>query len=111
MDIKVNDKFECILNNDLGMVDAIEEQKQALFLYLKLPKGSLAWDSGYGVDYDILLKLLRLKDRERLEHFFTNIATALQLNLSSIDTTYLKGQARVNLYFTQGDYLPMEFSI
>ncbi|WKC58463.1 hypothetical protein [Borrelia sp. P9F1] len=111
MDIKINDTFDCIFKNDLALVDAIEEQKQTLFLYLKLPKGSLSWDTSYGVDYDLLLKLLQLRDKTRLEFFFTIIATELQLNLSNIQTMYLKDRVRVDLFFTQGDHLPMEFSI
>ncbi|AYE36973.1 hypothetical protein DB313_05600 (plasmid) [Borrelia turcica IST7] len=111
MDIKVNDNFDCILNGGLKLIDAIEEQKQTLFLYLKLPKGSLSWDKAYGVDYDTLLKILKLRDKPRLEFFFTTIATELQLNLSNIETTYLKGRVGVSLYFTQGDFLEMEFSI
>ncbi|WP_445436389.1 hypothetical protein [Candidatus Borreliella tachyglossi] len=111
MDIKINDKYNVVFNDDFDFVEGIAEQKQILFQYLAMPKGSIAWNLNYGIDYQLLAKLLRIRDKEKIELFFTNIAIQLQLNLSGIDTTYEPSRVKIEFYFTQGDSLPMEFRI
>ncbi|WP_267903598.1 hypothetical protein [Borreliella bavariensis] len=41
MEIKIDEKFNIVFNDDLKLIENIEEQKQRLFFYLKTPKGSL----------------------------------------------------------------------
>ncbi|WP_233709122.1 DUF2634 domain-containing protein [Borreliella bavariensis] len=41
MEIKIDEKFNIVFNDDLKLIENIEEQKQRLFFYLKTPKGRL----------------------------------------------------------------------
>ncbi|ACL35251.1 conserved hypothetical protein (plasmid) [Borreliella garinii Far04] len=41
MDLKIDDNFNLMYNNDVLLVDGIDEQKQRLFLFLKIPKAKL----------------------------------------------------------------------
>ncbi|AEW69287.1 Hypothetical protein KK9_1081 (plasmid) [Borreliella garinii BgVir] len=49
MEIKIDEKFNIVFNDDPKLIENIEEQKQRLFFYLKTPKGSLKEAPNYGL--------------------------------------------------------------
>ncbi|ETZ18012.1 hypothetical protein BDCR2A_01207 [Borrelia duttonii CR2A] len=69
MDIKIDNEFKIIFNNDLKIVDGLDERKQRLLLYLKTPIGSL-YDKNYGLDFNFFIKLLKNQKEEEIKIFF-----------------------------------------
>ncbi|WLN25664.1 DUF2634 domain-containing protein (plasmid) [Borreliella valaisiana] len=70
MEIKIDEKFNIVFNNDLKLIENIEEQKQRLFFYLKTPKGSLKENPNYGFDFNFYFKLCKANKLESIKNFF-----------------------------------------
>ncbi|WKC83961.1 DUF2634 domain-containing protein (plasmid) [Borrelia sp. CA_690] len=70
MEIKIDEKFNIVFNNDLKLIENIEEQKQRLFLYLKTPKGRFKENPSYGFDYNFYSKLCKANKLESIKNFF-----------------------------------------
>lgn len=68
MEIKIDEKFNIVFNDDLKLIEKIEEQKQRLFFYLKTPKGSLKEALNYG-DYNLYFKLCKANKLESIKIF------------------------------------------
>lgn len=66
MEIKIDEKFNIVFNDDLKLIENIEEQKQRLFFYLKIPKGSLKEAPNYGFDYNFYFKLCKANKLESI---------------------------------------------
>ncbi|WNY70021.1 DUF2634 domain-containing protein [Borreliella andersonii] len=70
MEIKIDEKFNIVFDDNLRLIENIEEQKQRLFFYLKTPKGSLKENPNYGLDYSFYFKLCKANKLESIKNFF-----------------------------------------
>ncbi|ATQ21520.1 hypothetical protein CNO09_07765 (plasmid) [Borrelia miyamotoi] len=104
MDIKVNDNFDLIFNNDLHIIDSIEEQKQRLNLFLKTLKGSIPYALHWGLDYLYILKVCNLGKLNLIKSYFYTIASELQINITGIKTEIKLKSLHITFYFS-GDLL------
>ncbi|AWG43348.1 hypothetical protein CR532_05285 (plasmid) [Candidatus Borreliella tachyglossi] len=110
MDLKINDKFDLVFGSDLMLVDTILEQKQRLFLFLKIPKGSLQYAPHHGFEYMLFLRFCKIGNLEIIKTYFLNIAQELKIDLVNVEATFNEGCVRVEFYFV-GDTLVMDFAV
>ncbi|AHH05494.1 DUF2634 domain-containing protein (plasmid) [Borrelia miyamotoi] len=109
MDIKIDNEFNVIFDNDLKIVDGVEEQKQKLFLYLKTPIGGL-YNKNYGLNFKFLLKLLKTHKKEDIKTFFANNLRNLNINILNISTRH-ENKKIILQFFLAGDTLSMEYKL
>ncbi|MCD2349936.1 DUF2634 domain-containing protein [Borreliella americana] len=110
MDLKIGNNFELSFNNDLSLVDGINEQKQKLFIFCKTLKGSLSYAPNWGLDYTLLLKLLKINNLQAVKNYFNEISRELNLDLINISTTIQERKVNISFFFT-GDVLNMELDL
>ncbi|AHH11059.1 hypothetical protein bcCo53_001229 (plasmid) [Borrelia coriaceae] len=109
MDIKIDNEFNLIFDNDLKIAEGIDEQKQKLFLYLKTPVGKL-FNKDYGLNSNFLLKLLKMQKEEDIKTFFANTLKSLNIDILNIKTK--KENKKIILqFFLAGDTLSMEYNL
>ncbi|MGF7102018.1 DUF2634 domain-containing protein [Borreliella kurtenbachii] len=111
MEIKIDEKFNIVFNNDLKLIENIEEQKQRLFLYLKTPKGSLKENPNYGLDYNFYFKLCKANKLESITNFFLNLSKELKIDLINVRTSIKNKTITINFFFLGKDTLKMDFKI
>ncbi len=70
MDLRIGNNFELVFNKDFSLVDGIDEQKQKLFIFLKTLRGSLSYATNWGLDYFLLLKLLKINNLQAVKTIF-----------------------------------------
>ncbi|AHH11495.1 hypothetical protein bcCo53_000997 (plasmid) [Borrelia coriaceae] len=104
MDIKINNNFDLIFNNDLNIIDGVEEQKQRLFIFLKTLKGSISYAPQWGLDYLYLLKVCKLGKLNQIKTYFYNVINELQINLVGIKVEIKLKKLNITFYFP-GDSL------
>ncbi|WP_418905197.1 DUF2634 domain-containing protein (plasmid) [Borreliella finlandensis] len=110
MDLKLGNNFELVFNNDISLVNGIDEQKQKLFIFLKTLKGSLSYAPNWGLDYFLLLKLLKINNLHAVKNYFHEISKELNLDLINISTTIQAHKVHISFFFS-GDVLNMEFNL
>lgn len=111
MEIKIDEKFNIVFNNDLKLIENIEEQKQRLFFYLKTPKGSLKENPSYGFDYSFYFKLCKANKLESIKNFFLNLSKELKIDLINVKPTIKNKTITINFFFLGKDNLKMDFKI
>ncbi|MCD2309281.1 DUF2634 domain-containing protein [Borreliella burgdorferi] len=110
MDLRLGNNFELVFNNDLSLVDGIDEQKQRLLIFCKTLRGSLSYDPNWGLDYYLLLKLLKSNNLQAIKNYFNEISRELNLDLINISTSIQERKVHISFFFT-GDILNMEFDL
>ncbi|ACM10488.1 DUF2634 domain-containing protein [Borreliella burgdorferi] len=110
MDLRLGNNFELVFNNDLSLVDGIDEQKQRFLIFLKTLRGSLSYAPHWGLDYLLLLKLLKINNLDAVKNYFHEISKELNLDLINISTTIQDNKAHISFFFS-GDVLNMEFNL
>ncbi|WP_420025075.1 DUF2634 domain-containing protein [Borreliella valaisiana] len=110
MDLRISNDFKLVFNNDVSIVDGIDEQKQKLFLFLKTLKGSLSYAPNWGLDYYLLLKLLKINNLQAIKNYFYEISKELSLDIINIATDIKNHKAHISFFFS-GDILNMEFNL
>ncbi|AHH12921.1 hypothetical protein [Borrelia hermsii] len=109
MDIKIDNEFNIIFDNDLKIVDGLDEQKQRLFLYLKTPVGSLH-NKNYGLNFKFFLKLLKMQKTDDIKTFFANNLKTLNIDILNIKTRQ-ENKKIILQFFLAGDTLSMEYHL
>lgn len=109
MDIKIDNQFNIIFDNDLKIVDGLDEQKQRLFLYLKTPVGSLH-NKNYGLNFKFFLKLLKMQKTNDIKTFFANNLKTLNIDILNIKTRQ-ENKKIILQFFLAGDTLSMEYNL
>ncbi|ACH93917.1 contractile injection system sheath initiator [Borrelia duttonii] len=109
MDIKIDNEFKIIFNNDLKIVDGLDERKQRLLLYLKTPIGSL-YDKNYGLDFNFFIKLLKNQKEEEIKIFFANALKTLDIDILNIKIKK-KNKKIILQFFLAGDTVNMEYNL
>ncbi len=84
MDLRIGNNFELVFNKDFSLVDGIAEQKQKLFIFLKTLRGSLSYATNWGLDYFLLLKLLKINNLQAVKNYFYEISKDLNLDIINI---------------------------
>ncbi|WP_418905445.1 DUF2634 domain-containing protein (plasmid) [Borreliella turdi] len=110
MDLRIGNNFELIFNNDTLLVDGIEEQKQKLFIFLKTFTGCLSYAPNWGLDYYLLLKLLKINNLQAVKNYLYEISKGLNLDLVNISLTIQTRKVHISFFFP-GDVLNMEFDL
>ncbi|WP_424632743.1 DUF2634 domain-containing protein [Borreliella lusitaniae] len=110
MDLKFGNNFELVFNNDISLVDGIDEQKQKLFIFLKTLRGSLSYAPNWGLDYFLLLKLLKINNLQAVKNYLHEISKELNLDLINISITIKDRKAHISFFFS-GDVLNMELDL
>lgn len=109
MDIRIDNKFNVVFdyneidNNsnrrDLQLVRSFNEQRQRLFIYLKVFRGTLKYDKNWGFDYESFSRIARIGDLDRIRFYFIQIIRDLQIDISSIDVRIQANKIQVDFYF------------
>ncbi|AHH08948.1 hypothetical protein baBA2_000980 (plasmid) [Borrelia anserina] len=107
MDIKIDNEFNIIFDNDLKIVDGVNEQKQRLFLYLKTPIGSL-YNKNYGLNFNVFIKLLKIHREEDIKTFFANTLKTSNIDILNVRKTQ-EGKKITLEFFLAGETLSMEY--
>ncbi|WKC80294.1 DUF2634 domain-containing protein [Borreliella tanukii] len=111
MEIKIDEKFNIVFNNDLKLIENIEEQKQRLFFYLKTPKGSLQENPNYGFDFNFYFKLCKANKLESIKNFFLNLSKELKIDLINVKPSIKNKTITIKFFFLGKDTLKMDFKI
>ncbi|WP_029358129.1 DUF2634 domain-containing protein [Borreliella garinii] len=112
MEIKIDEKFNIVFNDDLKLIENIEEQKQRLFFYLKTPKGSLKEAPNYGFDYNFYFKLCKANKLESIKnYFFLNLSKELKIDLINVKPSIKNKTITIKFFFLGKDTLKMDFKI
>ncbi len=111
MEIKIDEKFNIVFNNDLKLIENIEEQKQRLFFYLKTPKGSLKENPNYGFDFNFYFKLCKANKLESIKNFFLNLSKELKIDLINVKPSIKNKTITIEFFFLGKDTLKMDFKI
>lgn len=111
MDIKIDEKFNIVFNNDLKLTENIEEQKQRLFFFLKTPRGSLKENPNYGFDYNFYFKLCKANKTESIKNFFLNLSKELKIDLLNLHLSITNKTLTIKFFFLGKDTLKMDFKI
>lgn len=112
MEIKIDEKFNIVFNDDLKLIENIEEQqKQRLFFYLKKPKGSLKEVPNYGFDYNFYFKLCKANKLESIKNFFLNLSKELKIDLINVKPSIKNKTITIKFFFLGKDTLKMDFKI
>ncbi len=99
MEIKIDEKFNIVFNDDLKLTENIEEQKQRLFFYLKTPKGSLKEAPNYGFDYNFYFKLCKANKLESIKNFFLNLSKELKIDLINVKPSIKNKTITIKFFF------------
>lgn len=99
MEIKIDEKFNIVFNDDLKLIENIEEQKQRLFFYLKTPKGSLKEAPNYGFDYNFYFKLCKANKLESIKNFFLNLSKELKIDLINVKPSIKNKAITIKFFF------------
>ncbi|APQ15675.1 MULTISPECIES: contractile injection system sheath initiator [Borreliella] len=110
MDLRIGDNFNLVYNNDVLLVDGINEQKQQLFIFLKTLKGSLSYAPNWGLDYFLLLKLLKINNLQAVKNYFHELSKELNLDIINISIEIQAHKVHISFFFP-GDVLNMEFDL
>ncbi|WP_215539911.1 contractile injection system sheath initiator [Borreliella bavariensis] len=110
MDLRIGNNFELAFNKDFSLVDGIDEQKQKLFIFLKTLRGSLSYAPNWGLDYFLLLKLLKINNIQAVKNYFYEISKDLNLDIINISIAIQDRKANISFFFS-GDVLNMEFTL
>ncbi|WP_210368834.1 MULTISPECIES: DUF2634 domain-containing protein [Borreliella] len=110
MDLKFGNNFELIFNKDFSLVDGIDEQKQKLFIFCKTLKGSLSYAPNWGLDYFLLMKLLKINNLQAIKNYLYEISKGLNLDLVNISIAIQNRKVHISFFFP-GDVLNMEFDL
>ncbi|WP_235047995.1 contractile injection system sheath initiator [Borrelia hispanica] len=81
MDIRIDNDFNLAFDSNLQIVDSIEEQKQRLFIFLKTSKGSLFYDSQWGLDYSHIIKLIKISSLTQIKTYLFMLYKISKLTL------------------------------
>ncbi|WP_151060755.1 DUF2634 domain-containing protein [Borreliella turdi] len=111
MEIKIDEKFNIVFDNDLKLIENVEEQKQRLFVYLKTPKGSLKENPNYGFDYNFYFKLCKANKIESIKNFFLNLSKELKIDLINVKPSIKNNTITIKFFFLGKDTLKMDFKI
>ncbi|WKC77537.1 DUF2634 domain-containing protein (plasmid) [Borreliella turdi] len=111
MEIKIDEKFNIVFDNDLKLIENVEEQKQRLFVYLKTPKGSLKGNPNYGFDYNFYFKLCKANKIESIKNFFLNLSKELKIDLINVKPSIKNNTITIKFFFLGKDTLKMDFKI
>ncbi|WP_210359832.1 DUF2634 domain-containing protein [Borreliella garinii] len=111
MEIKIDEKFNIVFNDDLKLIENIEEQKQRLFFYLKTHKGSLKEAPNYGFDYNFYFKLCKANKLESIKNFFLNLSKELKIDLINVKPSIKNKTITIKFFFLGKDTLKMDFKI
>nr|WP_032984611.1 DUF2634 domain-containing protein [Borreliella garinii] len=84
MDLKIGDNFNLVYNNDVLLINGIDEQKQQLFFLLKTLRASLSYSPNWGLDYFLLIKLLKINNLQAVKNYFHEISKELNLDIINI---------------------------
>ncbi|WP_210361297.1 DUF2634 domain-containing protein, partial [Borreliella garinii] len=97
-------------NKDFSLVDGIDEQKQKLFIFLKTLRGSLSYATNWGLDYFLLLKLLKINNLQAVKKYFYEISKDLDLDIINISIEIQDRKVHI-FFFFPGDVLNMELDL
>ncbi|WP_210380678.1 contractile injection system sheath initiator [Borreliella garinii] len=110
MDLRIGNNFELVFNKDFSLVDGIDEQKQKLFIFLKTLRGSLSYATNWGLDYLLLLKLLKINNLQAVKNYFYEISKDLNLDIINISIEIQDRKVHISFFFP-GDVLNMELDL
>ncbi len=110
MDLRIGNNFELLFNKDFSLVDGIDEQKQKLFIFLKTLRGSLSYATNWGLDYFLLLKLLKINNLQAVKKYFYEISKDLDLDIINISIEIQDRKVHI-FFFFPGDVLNMELDL
>ncbi|WP_210360557.1 hypothetical protein, partial [Borreliella garinii] len=88
----------------------IDEQKQKLFIFLKTLRGSLSYATNWGLDYFLLLKLLKINNLQAVKKYFYEISKDLDLDIINISIEIQDRKVHI-FFFFPGDVLNMELDL
>ncbi|WP_210371008.1 hypothetical protein, partial [Borreliella garinii] len=88
----------------------IDEQKQKLFIFLKTLRGSLSYATNWGLDYFLLLKLLKINNLQAVKNYFYEISKDLNLDIINISIEIQDRKVHISFFFP-GDVLNMELDL
>ncbi|WP_024655139.1 contractile injection system sheath initiator [Borrelia hispanica] len=110
MDIKIDNDFNLTFNSNLQIVDNIEEQKQRLFTFLKIPKGSLFYDNQWGLDYSHIIKLIKISSLTQIKTYLFNVIQDLKIDIVNLDVNIQSNTISIVFHFPN-DTLNMEVKL
>lgn len=109
MDIRIDNEFNVVFdysefNNtlttkDLQLVRSFNEQKQRLFIYFKVLRGTLRYNKNWGFDYDTFAKISRIGGLNRIRFYLVQVLRELNIDITGLNVHILANKIKIDFYF------------